>query len=227
MLSRAVYPGMWLTGVFLSTLLVASCATQHAGFSPRPGDLLFEDLDCGPLCDAIEDVTTGYQNARLSHVGLAARDESGRIVVLEAVSKGVVATDMPTFLNRAAEAGGRPRVIVGRLKSPYRRLIPAAIEHAVALKGKPYDRSFAIDNDAYYCSELVYETFRKANGGEAVFPLEPMTFKDPKTQQTQPAWEEYFAELGIDVPEGQPGINPGGISRSPALTIIHSYAHPE
>lgn len=200
---------------------------QNAGFSLRPGDLLFEDLDCGPLCDAIEDVTTGYQNARLSHVGLAARDESGRIVVLEAVSRGVVAADLQTFLNRAAQSGGRPRVIVGRLKAPYRRLIPAAIEQAVALKGKPYDRSFEIDNDAYYCSELVYEAFRRANGGAAIFSLEPMTFKDPATQQTQPVWAEYFAKLGVDVPEGEPGINPGGISRSAALTIIHSYTHPD
>ena len=36
-------------------------------FQFQRGDLLFQDLDCGPPCDAIEAVTVGYQNANLSH----------------------------------------------------------------------------------------------------------------------------------------------------------------
>lgn len=215
-----------MMGLCLSVLVVAGCAGQATDFLPRPGDLLFQDLDCGPLCDAIEDVTTGYRGARLSHVGLAAEDEAGRIVVIEAVSKGVVATELQAFLDRATDPDGRPRVIVGRLRRPHRHLIPAGIQEAVTLKGKPYDRRFAAGNDEYYCSELVYEVFRRANGGRALFPLEPMTFQDPRTRRTQPAWERYFAELGVAVPEGEPGINPGGISRSPALTIVYSYSRP-
>jgi len=46
---------------------------QNHGFVLQPGDLLFQDLDCGPLCDAIEKVTTGYQGANFSHVGIVAR----------------------------------------------------------------------------------------------------------------------------------------------------------
>ncbi|MHC4724324.1 MAG: hypothetical protein ACYS9V_08765 [Planctomycetota bacterium] len=41
-------------------------------FEPKEGDLLFQDLDCGPLCDAIEKVTTGYQGSNFSHVGILA-----------------------------------------------------------------------------------------------------------------------------------------------------------
>jgi hypothetical protein len=206
-------------------LTVAGCtgvdSTGGIGFSPQSGDLLFRDSDCGPLCDAIEKVTTGYRGANLSHVGIAAKDEHGRIIVLEAVSKGVVATDLQPFLNHDNDPNYPPKIMVGRLKKPYRRLIPAAIKEAVALKGKPYDKSFAIDNDSYYCSELIYEIFRRANGGKPVFALEPMTFKDPKTGETLPVWQEYFSKLGVDIPEGRPGINPGGISRSPALTIVY------
>jgi len=216
-----------ITLACLSAIMIPGCANiecpHDVGFIPKTGDLLFKDVDCGPLCDAIEEVTTGYQGANLSHVGIAARDETGRIVVLEAVSKGVVATDLQTFLNRGTDLNSPPKVIVGRLKKPYRHLIPVAIKGAVALKGKHYDKAFAIDNDAYYCSELIWEIFRRANDGKPVFTLEPMTFNDPKTGQTLPAWQEYFSKLGIDIPQGKPGINPGGISRSPMLAIVYSY----
>ncbi len=218
---------MRLKGLICLFAVIAGCAEvgdrQDITRLIRPGDLLFKDVDCGPLCDAIEKVTTGYKGANLSHVGIAAKDENGQIVVLEAVSAGVKATDLQTFLNRGTDPNNLPKIMVGRLKKPYRHLIPGAIKEAEVLEGRAYDKEFAIDNDAYYCSELIYEIFRRANGGEPMFMLEPMTFKDPKTGKTLPAWDEYFSRLGVEIPEGKPGINPGGISRSPALTIVYSF----
>jgi hypothetical protein len=194
-------------------------------FVLQQGDLLFQDLDGGPLCEAIEKVTTGYQGMNLSHVGIVAKDDDGNFIVIEAVSAGVEVTPLQIFLERSFDARHHPKVIIGRLKEPYCRLIPYALKEAHALKGRPYDRVFSIDNEAYYCSELIYEIFLRVNNNNPVFKLQPMTFKEPDTREFHPAWESYFAELGIPIPEGQPGINPGGVSRSPVLTIVHKYGN--
>lgn len=195
----------------------------HSNFVPEPGDLLFQDLDSGPLCDAIERVTTGFDGTDISHVGIVTDTDSDDLVVIEAVSRGVVSTSLQTFLARSLDAEGRPKVAVGRLDAPHRQLIPSALRHARALVDAPYDKVFAIDNDAYYCSELIYAIFLRANRKRAVFVLQPMTFKDPETGEILGAWERYFSGLGVPVPEGRAGINPGGISRAPAVTVIHVY----
>jgi hypothetical protein len=212
-------------------LLAAGCRQGISGkngtFTLQEGDLLFQDLDCGPLCDAIEKVTTGYNGAKFTHVGIVAKDGNDSFVVIEAVSGGVHATPLEDFLNKSFDAENRPKVAVGRLKPAFTHLIPSAIKNASALKGKPYDKGFVINNDAYYCSELVYEAFLRVNDNKPVFTLQPMTFKDPDTGVVFPPWQEYFSLLNIPVPEGRPGINPGGISRSPVLNIVYLYGTPD
>ncbi len=146
--------------------------------------------------------------------------------MIEAISSGVTVTPLQAFLERSHDTNGLPKVFVARLKRPYRHLIPLALKEALALKGKSYDKQFAVDNDAYYCSELIYEIFRRANDNKPVFTLQPMTFKDRQTGDTFAVWQDYFSGLGVSVPEGKPGINPGGISRSSVLTFVHKYGNP-
>lgn len=67
---------------------------------------------------------------------------------------------------------------------------------------------------------------KKLHRGTVIFELRPMTFVDPDTQETFPAWKTYFAELKIPIPEGSPGLNPGAISRSSVLSIVHTYGEP-
>jgi len=194
-------------------------------FTLQEGDLLFQDSDCGPFCDAIEKVTQGYKGANLSHVGMVIETD-GKLQVIEATTQGVVITAIDTFLNRSHDQLGKSKVLVGRLKRENRSLIPAAISHAKSLLGKSYDHIFDVNNDTYYCSELVHDAYKKANDGIAIFKLYPMTFIDPDTQETFGIWADYYRELGEEIPEGKPGLNPGGISRSPYLEIIQMYGVP-
>ena len=195
-------------------------------FDLQAGDLLFQDLDCGGFCDAIEKVTFGVNGAKFSHVAMAFRAENGEMKVLEAAGKGVVETPLADFLARSADDEKRPKVVVGRVSGEYQNLIPKAIIAAQALKGLPYDEVFDITNQKFYCSELLYEAFREANNGTPIFDLFPMTFLDPATQKTFPIWVDYFKELGVPIPEGKLGLNPGGVSRSLNVKIVYLYGKP-
>ncbi len=212
--------------VLLLFIIIGEMSVAQENFQLKRGDLLFQDSDCGAPCEAIEKVTTGFQGANLSHVGIVERSNDGSSVVIEAISDGVVKTPLNEFLNRSLDAKGKPKVLAGRVVEKYRPLLPEALKEAQKMVGKPYDDIYKIGNGRYYCSELVYEIFKRANNGEAVFQLYPMTFIDPKTGKTFPAWIDYFSELDEPIPEGEPGLNPGGISRSPAIRIVHHYGKP-
>ncbi len=199
---------------------------QSDKFIPEEGDILFQDLDCGDFCDAVEKVTSGYKGAKFSHVAIAAKNENGEIVVIEAISKGVSITPLDTFLAKSYDKNNKPKVLVGRLKLKYRHLIPVAIKEIFKLVGRPYDDVFCVTNNKYYCSELIYDAFKKANNGKPIFTLYPMTFKDPDTKQTFPAWVQYFKDLNAPIPEGKLGNGPGSISKSKKLRMVYAYGIP-
>lgn len=98
-------------------------------------------------------------------------------------------------------------------------MIPDAIREAFTHVGKAYDHGYVLNNDTYYCSELIYEILLRANQGEAVFPLNEMTFRSPVTGEFTEGWIRHFEELGMPVPEEEPGINPGAMSRSEVIDM--------
>jgi len=187
------------------------------------GDLLFQDLDCGPLCDAIESVTQGFGGANFSHVGIVMQTERDSVMVVEAIGGSVKLSRLKDFLKRSRDAEGRPKVMVGRLRDP--QIIQKALVSLKSYLGKPYDDYFDIGNESYYCTELVYFTFE--NNSEPLFRLFPMTFKSPKHDSFDPAWLEYYERLDAPIPEGEPGLNPGSVSRSPWLDMIYRFGDPD
>jgi hypothetical protein len=179
----------------------------------KSGDLIFEDLDCGPLCDAIEAVTPAYNGHHFSHMGIIERAK-GKLFVIESIGAGVIRTSLDTFLLRSPHP-----CYIGVLKRKYLRLAKTTVQFAQTKIGIPYDDDFLYNNGKYYCSELVYDVFLIANGGKPFFRLLPMTYKVPGSEHFFTAWEQYFKKKNQAVPEGLPGCNPGSIAQSPKLRL--------
>ncbi len=192
-------------------------------FTLEKGDLLFQDLDSDSISEAIESVTGGEKHLSFSHVGILDVNSNGDSLVLEAISKGVTYTSLSSFLQRSTTADQKPKVEVGRLKPEFSALIDRALEAGGKLIGKPYDDVYIMGDSTYYCSELIYEMFLNSDDSMEVFQLNPMTFKDAETGNFLPFWIEYYKNLGFDIPEGKPGLNPNGMHESPNIDIVFSY----
>lgn len=207
-------------------LLLSNC--KHIQYSThlQEGDLLFQHLRCGELCDAIDTVTEGIHGKDFSHCALVV-SINDTLKVIEAIDSQVQVTSLANFFARSADTSEIKNITVGRLKHQYKKIIPLATTRAKQLIGQPYDHEFVLNNGKWYCSELIYEVFKSANNQKDFFALEPMTFKDIKNQTFVPAWEEYFKKLRRSIPEGELGINPGLISRSDKITIIKITEIPE
>lgn len=204
----------------LVMLISANCFSQlPANFKFKTGDVIFQDLDCGDLCNAIEKVTEGYNGKDFSHAGIIFI-KGDSTLVLEAIGERVHYTPIQSFLNRS------PKVAVGRLKKKFSidyTKLETQLQQNASKYFVPYDDVFLQNNNTYYCTELIYDLYKDANNGQEVFSLFPMTFKDPDTKEFFPVWVTYYAALKQPIPEGQPGCNPGGISRSDKLKMLYCY----
>ena len=214
---------MKLPFLIFSALLFFVYATQAQSYKPANGDLLFQDMDCGALCDAIEKVTDGAGGLDFSHMGLVFVTENDAAFVLEAIGGSVQMTALEQFINRSRDAKGIPKVAVARMPDSLIDVSHQAVRIARAQLGVPYDHAFLPNNGKWYCSEFIAHAFNKA-AGYTLFPNAPMTFKDPESGSYFPAWVEYYRELETRIPEGQPGCNPGGMSRAPFLKIELPYS---
>lgn len=179
----------------------------------KEGDFIFQSMNCGELCEAINQVTEGYKGIDFNHMGMIVI-QNDSILVLEASGSEVKLTSLETFKSYTNQT-----MYVGRLKKRFQKLIPTAIEFGLQQLGTPYDDAYLYNNGSYYCSELIYDCFLQASG-KPFFKLYPMTFKAPGSNDYFEAWAEYYQKLNIEIPEGKPGCNPGGISTSKKIRIL-------
>jgi hypothetical protein len=178
----------------------------------KEGDIIFQSMNCD-LCKAINAVTEGFDGKDFSHLGLV-HIQNDSIYVIEAAGKEVKLTPLEVFKTYTTE-----EMYVGRLKRKYRKYIPKAIQFSIKQLGIPYDEAYLYDNGSYYCSELIYDAFLSAFE-KPFFKLTPMTFKEPYSNTYFQVWIDYYENLKIEIPEGELGCNPGGISTSDKLKIV-------
>lgn len=202
--------------LFILLIICNSSEAQNPYSKLKEGDLVFQDLDCGPLCDAIEAVTDGYQGQDFSHVAILVKMNK-ELRAVEAIGTHVKSTSLDSLFLRCPDP---KKYLIMRLTKANQFRIPLACKYAKTTIGKAYDDRFIYDNDSLYCSELIYNAFLNTSTTENLFYLQPMTYKDPKLGTYFPAWIEYYQNLHSFIPEGLMGINPGLLSRSPYLEPV-------
>lgn len=172
----------------------------------REGDLLF----CiSPKTNNITAVTKGVKGQQIDHVAIVHR-HANTVYALEAIHKGVCLTPIDSFIIR------REKVLQARLRDTTG--VSHSVERALKFLGKPYDFNFMPSDSAFYCSELVQKCYLTKHG-KLIFKPIPMSFHD-NTGRITPYWTAYYAKQGLKVPEGEPGSNPGELSRSKKIRIL-------
>ena len=85
-------------------------------------------------------------------------------------------------------------------------------ERAERYLGCEYNHSFYPNNGQFYCSQYIAEIL-------PIFDIIPMKFGDG-VKEISDYWLKYYEGLGMPVPVGQPGTNPGQLARSEKLRYI-------
>jgi hypothetical protein len=205
---RMPYKLRFLLFIIVTPLFFYSC-TQNL----NTGDLLFVVSEKSDFEKSIAEVTKNNNyELNFTHVVMVNVTDSGVFVVEAVPEKGVIYSILVDFEST--------KMIIGKLKPKYQKYASAALSRACSHLGKGYDYAFDFENDLYYCSKLVYDAFVYASGDPHFFETPNMTFKKEGSDDFLPYWIEYFEKQDISVPEGKPGINPNGLSRSEKLRII-------
>jgi hypothetical protein len=200
--------------LFIFTFIfLQSCRTEYDLL--KSGDLLFQVNESNDFTDAITTTTGNKTRYSFSHVGIVAC-EGDEVFVLEAVpGDGVRKVNLDKFLESSAKGlDGKAMVVAYRVKTD-KDNVYAAVQIASSYIGYPYDSVFLPNNNAFYCSELVYESFLDRSGNH-LFSEHPMSFSD-STGNISPLWISYFSKMGISVPEGVAGTNPNDMSKESVL----------
>jgi len=110
--------------ILILLLVFTSCTNtkqSNEKFTLQIGDILFQDLDSSPLCDAIELVTPGFNNGNFSHIGIVVEvgdlncisgnyNYNNDVKILEAIPEKVKKTRLDSFLNRSFDKNNNPNI---------------------------------------------------------------------------------------------------------------------
>lgn len=183
-------------------------------YVPREGDILFQSLPHSQLVNAIE----GATGSSFSHCGIVSKQD-GQWLVYEAY-RGVATTPLREFVFRGRDRG----FAVYRLKDAQQQHISATIARVQSYLGRPYDVRYRMEDDAIYCSELIYKAYRDASGGEQLGRLERLGDLN---------WRPYESTIMYYERDSPPlereMITPRGLALAEQLELVfaHDIAVPE
>ncbi len=180
----------------------------------QPGDLIFVGALKENLSGAINRVTQTSENRSFDHVGLTEKTNDS-IFVLHANPKGGSQRET-IYQFYQNQKNNQNQIIIYRLKKPYQNTITNAIIKAKTMLNKPYNWTYILNDDSFYCSDFIERAFRE----DSIFKLIPMNFKNPTTREIDDFWVNFYAKLNLNVPQNEPGTNPNQLAESDKLTEI-------
>jgi uncharacterized protein YycO len=128
-------------------------------YQPVEGDILFQSLPNPAGLDLV-DAIEGSTGSPYSHCGMVFQ-QSGEWQVIEAIGP-VKITPLGDYIAR----GRGRRVWAYRLDESSKKKVPAALTAMKLDLGKPYDPRYRFDDEAIYCSELIWRGWKAATGRE-------------------------------------------------------------
>ena len=220
--------GSRLISTFFAVAILAaaavSCNSKQKEEQLRTGDLVFVgipmdySIESGSMDEAISASTGGSDELNLIHVAIAEVKGDSTWIIDATIKHGVDRHPLDTFLTDfTLKDGSYPVFIIKRLKKD--RHAGEYVENAKKFLGQPYDIHFLPDNDSLYCSELVRDSY-VGKDNEYVFESSPMNFKDADGEFPL-YWQQLFALIDSQIPQGVEGTNPADMSKSPALREVN------
>jgi len=177
------------------------------------GDLVFCRVTSSALSQAIDKSTQTSTQTHFDHVGIVEIAADTIWILHAAPQKGVCREPLASFM---AGDSNHVDLTIYRLKIKNRQVVTSALILARKYLGLPYKYSYRLKDPGFYCSEFIYSVFKP----DSVFLLKPMSFKDSNSGAFLPTWVLHYQKLGIDIPEGELGCNPNGLTSSEKLERI-------
>jgi len=175
------------------------------------GDFVFVEAKQENLSGAINRVTQKTKTENFDHIGLI-EIESDSVFVLHA-SADLGSNRQPFEYFCTENVENDKKMVVYRLRKQYQKAILPAISQSKKMLGKPYNWTYVLDENSYYCSDFIERIFRK----DSIFEHIPMNFENPKTGKTDDFWMDFYQKLNLDVPQNLPGTNPNQLAKSEKL----------
>lgn len=179
-------------------------------YEPQEGDIVFQSLPVNELVAMIE----GATHSPFSHCGVVNKKD-GRWMVLEALGN-VHYTPLLDWLMR----GRGKQFAVYRLKPTYQETIPDFIDKMETYLDSPYDFRYRMDEEAMYCSELIYKGYKQATGEELG---QLTTLGELDYEPFAPLIRQLEGEQ--EIPTDRKIIPPSHLAKAAQLELVHKNGY--